>query len=62
MSESTVRRVTLHWVHTSDLHGNMFMYDDLTALSVQTEAIVCKGSRFLIIIIILTVNAILSMT
>ena len=29
MSESTVRRVTLHWVHTSDLHGNMFMYDDL---------------------------------
>lgn len=29
MVEKAVRKVTLHWVHTSDLHGCMFMYDDL---------------------------------
>lgn len=29
MEKDSCRKIALYWVHTSDLHGSMFMYDDL---------------------------------
>lgn len=43
MGERTVRRVTLHWIHTSDLHGRMFMHDDLKDSPAQGGASAVYG-------------------
>ena len=43
MGEKSVKKVTLRWVHTSDLHGNMFMYDDLKCVRTHGGASAVYG-------------------
>ncbi|MEE1235204.1 MAG: bifunctional metallophosphatase/5'-nucleotidase, partial [Bacteroidaceae bacterium] len=43
MGDKSVKKVTLRWVHTSDLHGNMFMYDDLKCVRTHGGASAVYG-------------------
>ncbi len=43
MGAGSFRKVTLRWIHTSDLHGRMFMHDDLKDTPAQGGASAVYG-------------------